>query len=310
MDDQHKVLSALLAVLARSSETEALPESVVADLPNRDAGIARQLAAGSKKQQTAPLLGIRGCQELGISTLADLMSRVLRDAHGVFVITRLPEVFYLSPAVRRVLAEAVHPLFAIRGVPNTHDPNRLTFTIKLLGQTSVSVAVSNFVEAADKCTEMVHWRQVSAPAQLIRLKDWCDGLPPRSENELRAPVRRIEAEHARERSWHSEAYRQASGGHTTLSAARDALLLLRAPDFDAGFEWPWQQAIRLSARLNNYHPETIRSTMTRTGVADFGLHSQRRTAEARTITAGQANTVLELKGDWSVKRLRMAGVAA
>ena len=97
-------------------------------------------------------------------------------------------------ALLAVLAQARLPLVATRGVPATHDLNRLTLVINWREHASGSVALSHFDQAAVECTEIVHRRQVGAPAQRIGLKGCDAGVTSQSEGALWAPVYRIEAE--------------------------------------------------------------------------------------------------------------------
>jgi D-glycerate 3-kinase len=104
--------------------------------------------------------------------------------------------------------------------------------------------------------------------------------------------------------------RQLSGDYADLFAALDALLVLQAPDFDAVFEWRWQQEQRLSEQFQRRHPDSADPTMGRDEVADFVLHYQRLTEHALRTLPDRANFVWELEPDRSVKRLRLTGVAA
>ena len=91
-------------------------------------------------------------------------------------------------ALLAVLAHARLPLVATRGVPATHDLNRLTLVINWRERASGSVALSHFDQAAVDRTEVVRWRQVGAPAQRIWLKGCDAGVTSESEDALWTPV--------------------------------------------------------------------------------------------------------------------------
>ena len=90
----------------------------------------------------------------------------------------------------------------------------------------------------------------------------------------------------------------------------DREAVLQAPDFDAVFEWRWQQEQRLSEQFQRRHPDSADPTMGRDEVANFVLHYQRLTEHALRTLPDRANFVWELEPDRSVKRLRLTGVAA
>ena len=208
------------------------------------------------------------------------------------------------------MGKTVHPLFATRGVPGTHDLALLSGTIDGLRSSRGTVSLPTFDKARDERTEIGHWRQVGAPAQLILLEGWCMGVPPQRGAELLAPVNRTEEEADADLIWRTEVNRQLSGDYADLFAALDALLVLQAPDFDAVFEWRWQQEQRLSEQFQRRHPDSADPTMGRDEVADFVLHYQRLTEHALRTLPDRANFVWELEPDRSVKRLRLTGVAA
>ena len=85
--------------------------------------------------------------------------------------------FYLTKAERESLAQRVHPLFATRGVPGTHDLALLRRTVKAL-QNGDDIALPVFDKAADDRTNMVRRSHGGAPTQIVLLEGWCVGIPP------------------------------------------------------------------------------------------------------------------------------------
>ena len=77
--------------------------------------LTRRLGNGSQA-----LVGIAGPPGSGKSTLAQMMKAVL-NAQGRESIVLALDDYYLGAAARHDLARLEHPLFAIRGVPGTHD---------------------------------------------------------------------------------------------------------------------------------------------------------------------------------------------
>lgn len=310
MDDEQKARTALPAVLTQYMKAEALPESLADDFLKWYAGVTHHLATWANERETPPLVGISGCQGSGKSTLVQLMAHVLCEVHDVSVAVLSLDDFYLPKAARLAMGKTVHPLFATRGVPGTHDLALLSGTIDGLRSSRGTVSLPTFDKARDERTEMGHWRQVGAPAQLILLEGWCMGVTPQRGAELLAPVNRTEEEADADLIWRTEVNRQLSGDYADLFAALDALLVLQAPDFDAVFEWRWQQEQRLSEQFQRRHPDSADPTMGRDEVADFVLHYQRLTEHALRTLPDRANFVWELEPDRSVKRLRLTGVAA
>ena len=312
MDDEQNTRAALQTVLARFLQEASLPDSVAFNFMRWYAGVTRSLAQRAKTAETPPLVGFSGCQGSGKSTLVALMAKVMREVYGVSTVVLSLDDFYLTKAARAALAESIHPLFATRGVPGTHDLALLSETISALRQRGAGgpVVLPAFDKALDDRTEMVRWRQVSAPVQLILLEGWCIGLSPQSQIELEAPVNPMEAEQDPSLVWRREVNHQLDTRYAALFVELDALLLLQAPSFDAVFEWRWQQELRLSEQFQKDHPGQPDPTMSRSEVTDFVLHYQRLTEHALKTLSDQADFVWELATDRSVERMWLTEVAA
>jgi D-glycerate 3-kinase len=309
MDDDVTFDAAWRAALDQFTVEEELPDPFRAVFLEWYAGITAHLAEWAFSAETVPLIGFSGCQGSGKSTLVKAMAHVLRRAHGVAVAVLSLDDFYLPKSARQAMADAVHPLFATRGVPGTHDLVLLTRTIAALRGTG-SVPLPRFDKATDDRTEMVHWRQESAPVGLILLEGWCIGMPPQQDDALLRPVNETEANKDADRVWRAEVNRQLGGDYATLFAELDALLLLQAPSFDAVFNWRWQQEQQLSRRFQRDHPASKDPTMTQSEVADFVLHYQRLTEHGMATLPDRADCIWELTEDRSVAKMRLVGLAA
>ena len=79
--------------------------------------VAEALAATEKRPV---VIGICGAQGSGKSTLSQAAADALLGQGQRVAVLSLDDL-YLTPAERQVLAREVHPLFATRGVPGTHD---------------------------------------------------------------------------------------------------------------------------------------------------------------------------------------------
>jgi len=312
MDDEQNSREALQAVLARFIQEVSLPDNVAYNFMRWYAGVTRSLAQRAKTADMPPLVGFSGCQGSGKSTLGALMAKVMREAYGVSAVVLSLDDFYLTKAARAALAESIHPLFATRGVPGTHDLALLSDTIAALRQPGAegAVPVPAFDKALDDRTEMVHWRQVSAPVQLIILEGWCVGLLPQSESELEVPINPMEAEKDPSLVWRTEVNRQLATEYADVFGHLDALLLLQAPSFDAVFEWRWQQEQRLSEQFQQDHPDRPDPTMSRSEVADFVLHYQRLTEHALKTLPDRADVLWQLATDRAVERMWLTEAAA
>jgi len=298
------------AVVGAFVKKQRLPEAFARGFFDWYAGTVAHLANKARASNHAILVGVSGCQGSGKSTLARVMAEVAESAYGIPSMAMSLDDFYLSKAERRDLSERVHPLFATRGVPGTHDLPLLRDTLHQLATGRDRVSVPVFDKARDDRTSMVHWRQISAPMRLIFLEGWCVGLPPQAESELTKPVNDMEAQKDDEQIWRREVNRQLAEDYQQLFGEIDALLFLKAPSFSAVFDWRWEQEQRLSQGHGAARVSPAEVTMSREEVASFVLHYQRLTEHALETLAHRSDLVWELDADRSVRRMQMMAVAA
>ena len=94
------------------------------------------------------ILGINGSQGSGKSTTAAFLQHALQTIYHLNVVNISLDDFYLSKHARHEKSKKVHPLFATRGVPGTHDTELALITIQniILGK---SPFISRFNKAVD-----------------------------------------------------------------------------------------------------------------------------------------------------------------
>jgi D-glycerate 3-kinase len=175
------------------------------------------------------LIGINGAQGSGKTTLCQFLE-VLLVEHNLRSVTLSLDDLYLTRAERRSLAADVHPLFATRGVPGTHDValGEAILDDLLAGRTA---ALPRFNKAADDRTEMR--RLVEPPIDVVLFEGWCVGAVPQPSEALEEPVNRLEAEADTEGVWRREVNRRLATDYASLFARIDLLVMLEVERFDA-----------------------------------------------------------------------------
>ena len=309
MDDEQQTGAAQLAALERFRDKRGLPKQFGQVFLQWYAGVTAALAKRVDASQSPLIVGLSGCQGSGKSTLVDAMAQVLADTHGVVTTVLSLDDFYLTKAERESLAQRLHPLFATRGVPGTHDLDLLRRTVTAL-QNGEDAELPVFDKAADDRTSMVRLHQDDAPTQIVLLEGWCVGIPPQLTEALKEPINPTEADLDPDRVWRTAVNRFLGEEYAAFFAKLDALLVLQAPSFNTVFDWRWQQEARLSARFRESHPTEPDPTMSREQVADFILHYQRLTEHGLQSLPARADCLWELAADRSVERMHLMGMAA
>ncbi len=233
-------------------------------------------------------LGISGAQGSGKSTLiAALATRLAGE--GVSVATLSLDDLYLGREARRALAAKVHPLFATRGPPGTHDVALGLAVLDALAK-GEPVALPRFEKALDAAIARADWPKAPRGCQLLLLEGWCLGARPQSAEALIHPVNALEAKEDAQGHWRRHANTALAGEYQQLWARIDRLILLAAPGWEVVHGWREQQEAGLRARAGADAP----GVMNGGEVARFIQHYERLTQHMLAEMAGRADVVVRL----------------
>ena len=264
-----------------ASTRSAYPEAVVAATINA--------ALGRLRARRAPwLVGLSGLQGSGKSTFARQLATAA-NARGVSCVVLSLDDFYLGRRARRGLARAVHPLFATRGVPGTHDLDLLSRTLSALRRASARTPASlpRFDKGRDTRLPPSRWRRVTSPPRLVLLEGWCVGVPAQREAALHRPLNALECDEDRALQWRRHVNRELAHGYAALWRKLDALIVLQAPSFDVVARWRDEQEGALRRR-------GAPQAMDRKALARFLMHYERLSRVALRELPALADLCLRL----------------
>lgn len=215
-----------------------------------DPALVDQLAAHVSAWRTGHTglltLGISGAQGSGKSTLVAGLAQRL-EGEGLRVATLSLDDLYLTRAERQRLAREVHPLFATRGVPGTHDVALGLATIAALAR-GEAAPLPRFDKGRDDRAPESEWLRAPAGTDVLLLEGWCLGAVPQPEADLVRPVNTLEAAEDVGGIWRAHANAALAGPYRQLFAAIDRLVLLAAPGWHVVAKWREQQEAELRMR--------------------------------------------------------------
>ncbi len=195
---------------------------------------------------------------------------------------------YLSHDQRAELARQVHPLFAVRGVPGTHDIQQ---GIDLLDAVKAgqSVVLPRFDKATDNPAPRAQWSVVDGALDVLIFEGWCVGTRPQDARALIDPVNDLEAQRDPNGRWRLHVNEALTSVYADLFARIDRLVLLAAPGFEVVERWRLQQeqALRVAS------PDGA-GVMTNAEVALFIQHYERLTRHILSDMPSYADLTLQL----------------
>ena len=191
--------------------------------------LAAKIAVWRREAGRAIVVGVNGGQGSGKTTLCRFLEQCLLPEAGLTAVTASLDDFYLPKEDRAALAGSVHPLFATRGVPGTHDAAAMKHALTALkGGQPVTMPV--FDKARDDRAPVTDWRRVETAPDVILFEGWCVGAAPQAETALTAPVNVLERDEDANGVWRRYANERLRAEYAEVFGLIDRLVMLRAPD--------------------------------------------------------------------------------
>jgi Predicted kinase len=255
------------------------------------------LWVASADNQLPPLIGLAGAQGSGKTTLSKALV-VQAAERGIDVLTLSLDDFYFGRARRQRLARELHPLFATRGVPGTHDLALLDDVLGTLAAGAEGwrgLRLPRFDKGRDTRLPPSRWRHLQCPPQLIVLEGWCVGTPPQDAAALVEPINTLEREEDPAGVWR-RAVNRALVDYQALWHRLDRLVMLRAPSWQAVARWRAQPEQALLAR-------GAPQAMDAMALKRFLMHYERLTRHALACVPERADLLLQLDAQRRIVRV-------
>jgi D-glycerate 3-kinase len=234
-----------------SHQLTALLNTLTSPLKSADAGdtlqpfwqwsLLAQALAPSLLTRQCRVVAVTGSQGSGKSTFAKILVSQLKRLGKSAACVSLDD-FYLSKQARADLAREVHPLLVTRGVPGTHDSQRLYQVLErfALGKGSVRLALPQFDKGSD---DRVADTEVAA--ELLVVEGWCLGVQPQPPTMLEHPVNDLEKNEDAGGTWRHWTNEQIRQNYLPVWQLVDEWLLLQPPEFTQVVQWRRQQEMDL-----------------------------------------------------------------
>jgi D-glycerate 3-kinase len=264
---------------------------------------------GAVPQKGGPqIIGIHGCQGSGKTTLADYLVCSLADK-GITACSISLDDFYLGHQQRLDMAAEVHPLFATRGVPGTHDIPLALATLDKLSMplSDGDLIIPRFNKATDDRFPQAEWTLLDEQPQVIILEGWCMAVPPQEESAVRFSINQLEQQQDPDAIWRRQVNRYLREEYQALWQRLDRLIMLQAPSFSCVYKWRLEQEEKLKSQSNGVGA----GIMSAQQIEQFIQHYERLTRHALQVLPARCDHLLQLNSKRHVisyqEPLRAAG---
>jgi D-glycerate 3-kinase len=281
--------SNLHAALEDFIAREKLPADYAHTVETWFVPLAEDVLGLVSRSTRAPIIGVSGCQGSGKSTLASLLVLLVREMMGLRAVNLSIDDFYHTHAARQQLAREIHPLFATRGVPGTHDVDLALDTLHALRRGG-QVAIPRFDKAVDDRHPPEAWPVIAAPVDLIVLEGWCLSVPAQPDEHLHEPINPLEAQEDCQAAWRRHVNDAIRTDYAAFYGMVDYLVMLKAPDFAKVAQWRGRQEQKLAAQAG----AAGHRVMNEQQLARFIQHYERITRHGLEVLPQMADVVYEL----------------
>lgn len=261
--------------------------------------LAEALAERARRAGRVLRVGVAGAQGTGKSTACQLLVPLLERGFGLRAVVLALDDFYLPRAERARLARELHPLFATRGVPGTHELPLLAASLQALSaaEGDSELALPRFDKARDE--RAPEPRRVRGRFDLVLLEGWCVGARPESEAELAAACNALEAAEDADGRFRRRVNEQLAGPYTALFSTLDALVYFAAPDFSSVHAFRGEQEAPLRRAGGG---------MDAAQLSRFIAHFERITRHMLRELPGRADILVQLDASRQVTSIRAAQI--
>ena len=260
--------------------------------------IAYHLDTKFKKQEKPYIICFTGGQGSGKTTLSFFIQKVLTDYCNRSAMGFSIDDIYKSQEERKKLADEIHPLCYVRGVPGTHD---ISMGLELINSLSLAekdteTKIPTFCKPKDNHYPESEWPVYKGKPDFIFFDAWCGGAKPLPEANWLPPFNVLEKEEDPQGVWSKWSNKELSKGYQDLFSLFDLLLMIKVPSMDFVYESRWIQEQTLSKTITD--PALQSKIMTKDQVYRFVMHYERLTHYILEELPGFSDIVLSRDGDF------------
>jgi D-glycerate 3-kinase len=258
--------------------------------------LAEEIRAHQLGAKSTYFVGINGSQGSGKSTLSEFLRHYLLETYALHVVVMSLDDFYFSQVERQMIAADVHPLFATRGVPGTHNMNQAKTVLNKL-KFQQPTTIPRFDKATDNPHPLSAWTKVNDAVDIVIFEGWCWGVDPQMSQQLEVPINPLEAKEDNNALWRNHANLQLSLHYLPLYSFMNKWVMLKAPSFGDVYAWRLEQEQKLKAATATINNSAI---MNEQQIQRFIQHYQRLTEHALNTVAKKCDHVFELNSDRAI----------
>jgi len=261
--------------------------------------ISRMIKEEYTKEKKTKLIGLSGGQGTGKSTISKILKIILKENYGLETVIFSIDDFYKTLQERKMMSKNKSALFLTRGVPGTHDTNRLYNCIKKLkDQKFKKFKIPKFDKSIDDRLPKNKWLKVKKKPNIIIFEGWCIGVPPQKKKDLIKPINKLEKQKDTKKIWRLQVNKELKKKYKKIFNLIDKLIFLKVPSFKYVFKWRLLQEKKLRITGKG------KKIMSNIEISNFIMYYERLTKHMLKILPRKADTVISIDKKHRLKSIK------
>jgi D-glycerate 3-kinase len=177
---------------------------------------------------------ISGSQGVGKSTLVLILKTVIEDMYNKKIMSISIDDYYLSKKKRLQLSKKIHPLLKTRGVPGTHDLDKLRKHINQFNKKKFPITIPIFDKLSDDITKK---KNTISKADILILEGWCCGCLPIDNKYLCKNINKLELDLDKNNIWRNFYNDKLQNDYKKIFKLFDLKIYMQPPSFKYVYKW-------------------------------------------------------------------------
>ena len=179
-----------------------------------------------------------GSQGIGKSSFINIISKTIEKFYNKRILLLSLDNYYLSKKQRLLLSEKKHKLLITRGVPGTHNIEKLEKNINQFNKGKYPITIPLFDKLTDDKSKSI---KMKTKFDILFLEGWCCGSSEIPKKILYKNINNLEKIKDPKYQWRNFYNNKLKMEYKKLFKLFDELIFLKTSSFDNVFKWRLKQ---------------------------------------------------------------------
>ena len=237
---------------------------------------------------------ISGSQGIGKSTLVLILKSVIENIYNKKVMSLSIDDYYLSKKKRLQLSKKIHPLLQTRGVPGTHDLNKLNKHVNQFNKKKFPIIIPIFDKLSD---DTVKKTNIINKADILFLEGWCCGCLPIENLYLYKNINRLESNLDKNNIWRNFYNNKLQNNYKKIFKLFSLKIYMQPPAFKYVYKW------RSDQERKNLSKSVNKKYMSKEQLDKFIQHYEKITKWMIRTMPAEADMLIKVNKNQMIKKI-------